>query len=182
MWPMWVNVFGCKLVGSLKRNVKEKRWKEREREEGGYLSGGRIMGNGKPSKTVVSGHVTDQGEIKKKEKKKSLHPTNQLWPEAVSQLTCTLLAHQWWLIHLFISVYVHVCSNRLCECDDRGSVGVCSAEDGRCYCKTNVEGQSCNRWPSIPHPCMPSLLSLFLICNIWHSFHHWHVHNKSQRH
>lgn len=34
---------------------------------------------------------------------------------------------------------------RPCECDLSGSVGDCSALDGRCYCKQNVEGQNCNR-------------------------------------
>ncbi len=37
-----------------------------KREEGGYLSDRRIMGNGKPGKTMVSGHVEDHSEIKKK--------------------------------------------------------------------------------------------------------------------
>lgn len=46
-----------------------------KREEGGYLSDRRIMGNGKPGKTMVSGHVADHSEIKKNKK---LHPTEQL--------------------------------------------------------------------------------------------------------
>lgn len=41
--------------------MKEKR----EREERGYLWGRRIMGNGKPGKTVVLGHVAHHGDKKK---------------------------------------------------------------------------------------------------------------------
>lgn len=37
------------------------------------MSGRRIMGNDKPSKTVVSGHVTDQGEKKNNKEKKKVY-------------------------------------------------------------------------------------------------------------
>ena len=34
---------------------------------------------------------------------------------------------------------------RPCECDPSGTVDHCSPLDGRCLCKTNVEGHSCDR-------------------------------------
>lgn len=34
---------------------------------------------------------------------------------------------------------------RPCECEASGSVAHCSPLDGRCHCRTNVEGQSCSR-------------------------------------
>ena len=34
---------------------------------------------------------------------------------------------------------------RPCECNPSGTVDVCSPLDGRCHCKSNVEGGSCDR-------------------------------------
>ncbi|KAJ4926484.1 hypothetical protein JOQ06_008657, partial [Pogonophryne albipinna] len=42
---------------------------------------------------------------------------------------------------------------RPCDCASSGSVGVCSALDGRCHCKPHVERQSCDR-------CRPGFFNL----------------------
>lgn len=39
-----------------------------------------------------------------------------------------------------------LCLYRPCECNPSGTVDLCSPLDGRCHCKPNVEGQSCDRW------------------------------------
>lgn len=51
----------------------------------------------------------------------------------------------------FIFTSLVVC--RPCECDPSGSVGDCASLDGRCHCKPNVEGHSCDRCVISVHIC-----------------------------
>lgn len=84
----------------------------------------------------------------------------QSWTSAVLKVrkpTSGMSSHQIVLISVFpahflflllfytcvLNYFLFFC--RPCECDLSGSVGDCSALDGRCYCKQNVEGQNCNR-------------------------------------
>lgn len=58
---------------------------------------------------------------------------------------------------------------RPCECEASGSVGDCSPLDGRCYCRTNVEGQSCSRWVQRSQRFPLSLSFALFVCERHHA-------------
>lgn len=56
----------------------------------------------------------------------------------------TVNTHTRW-IYILSSSHWSLVACRPCECDPGGTVDHCSPLDGRCLCKTNVEGHGCDR-------------------------------------